>query len=119
MRMSCTPPPARSGSSVACWFHAPSPCAMPARVEGAMREPVAERRSGAGGRAHSRGVALVIALVLLLLVTLLATTGMAVSIADLVMAGNEQFHRRAADAASAGVEAAVAQLAKAGASDAG
>ncbi len=58
-----------------------------------------------------RGVALVIALVLLLIVTLLATSAMVVSTAELVMAGNEQFHRSAADAASAGVEAAIARLA--------
>ena len=57
-----------------------------------------------------RGVALVIALVLLLIVTLLATTGMAISIAELVMAGNEQFHRKAIDAASAGVESVIARL---------
>jgi Tfp pilus assembly protein PilX len=59
----------------------------------------------------SKGVALVIALILLLIVTLLATTAMGISIAEIVMAGNEQFHRQATDAASAGVEAAIAQLA--------
>jgi hypothetical protein len=57
-----------------------------------------------------RGAVLVIALVLLLIVTLLATTGMAMSIAEFVMAGNEQFHRKAIDAASAGVETAIARL---------
>ncbi len=58
-----------------------------------------------------RGAALVIALALLLIVTLLATAGMAVSTAEFVMAGNEQFHRNAVDAASAGIEAAIARLA--------
>jgi Tfp pilus assembly protein PilX len=57
------------------------------------------------------GAALVIALILLLIVTLLATTAMGISIAEVVMAGNEQFHRQATDAASAGVEASIAQLA--------
>jgi hypothetical protein len=58
-----------------------------------------------------RGAVLVVALVLLLIITLLATTGMAMSTAELVMAGNEQFHRKAADAASAGVETVIARLA--------
>jgi Tfp pilus assembly protein PilX len=61
-------------------------------------------------RMKSRGTALIVALILLLLVTLLATTGMTLSVTELVMAGNEQAHRQAADAASAGVEAAIAQL---------
>ena len=67
-------------------------------------------------RNQSRGVALVIALMLLLIVTLLATSGMMTSITDLVMVGNEQFHRKATDASSAGVEVAIAHLASAGAS---
>jgi Tfp pilus assembly protein PilX len=62
-------------------------------------------------QSKARGTALILALILLLLVTLLATTGMTLSIAELVMAGNEQFHRQAVDAASAGVEAALARLA--------
>ena len=64
-------------------------------------------------RAHHRkhrGTVLVIALVLLLIITLLATTGMAMSTAEFVMAGNEQFHRKAIDAASAGVETVIARL---------
>jgi Tfp pilus assembly protein PilX len=59
---------------------------------------------------RARGVALVIALVLLLIVTLLATGGMMTATAELVMAGNEKFHRRAIDAASAGVEVALARI---------
>ncbi|HEU4625932.1 MAG TPA: PilX N-terminal domain-containing pilus assembly protein [Steroidobacteraceae bacterium] len=58
-----------------------------------------------------RGAALIVALILLLIVTLLATTGMSLSVAELAMAGNEQLHRQAVDAASAGVEAAIARLA--------
>jgi hypothetical protein len=52
----------------------------------------------------------VIALVLLLIVTLLATGGMMTATAELVMSGHEQFHRRAIDAASAGVEVALARI---------
>lgn len=59
---------------------------------------------------RARGAALVIAIVLLLILTLLAVTGMSMSTAELAMAGNEQFHRRASDAAAAGIEAAVARL---------
>jgi Tfp pilus assembly protein PilX len=69
------------------------------------------RFAHARARGRSQGVALVITLILLFIVTLLATTGMMTSTAELVMAGNEQFHRRAADAASAGTEAAIARLA--------
>src|SRR5207244_3406588 len=51
-----------------------------------------------------------IALLLLVILSLLATTGMRTSIAELWMAGSEQFHRAAVEAASAGVEAAIARL---------
>ncbi len=57
-----------------------------------------------------RGAALVIALLLLVILTLLATTSMRTAVAELWMAGNEQFHRKAVEAASAGVEAAVARF---------
>lgn len=57
-----------------------------------------------------RGVALVIAMILLFILTLLAVTGMSMSTAELVMAGNEQFQRRAFDAAGGGVEAAIAKV---------
>jgi Tfp pilus assembly protein PilX len=84
----------------------------PARTVKAARAVSAARAVGAvEARAYSRGAALIVALILLLLVTLLATTGMTLSITELVMAGNEQFHRQAVDAASAGVEDAIAQLA--------
>ncbi len=62
------------------------------------------------GRGSQKGAALVIALVLLTIVTLLATSGMRMSIAELWMAGNEQFHRKAVDAASAGIEASIAKF---------
>jgi type II secretory pathway component PulK len=58
-----------------------------------------------------RGAALVVAMILLFILTLLAATGMSMSTAELTMAGNEQFHRRASDAAAAGIEAAVARVA--------
>lgn len=60
--------------------------------------------------ASERGAALVIALLLLLVLTLLAITGMRTSIAELWMAGSEQFHRMAVEAASTGVEAGIARL---------
>ena len=61
-------------------------------------------------RVSERGAALVIALLLLVILSLLATTGMRTSIAELWMAGSEQFHRAAVEAASAGVEAGIARL---------
>ena len=61
-------------------------------------------------RANHRGAVLVIALLLLVIFTLVATTGMRTSIAELWMAGSEQFHRAAIEAASAGVEASVARV---------
>ena len=57
-----------------------------------------------------RGTVLVIALLLLVILTLLAITGMRTAIAELWMAGNEQFHRRAVEAASAGIEVAIARM---------
>ena len=51
-----------------------------------------------------------IALVLLLILTLLATTGMRTSIAELWMAGNEQYRRKASDAASTGIELAITEI---------
>ena len=61
-------------------------------------------------RASQRGAALVIALLLLMILTLLAVTGMRTAVAELWMAGSEQFHRAAVEAASTGVEAGVARL---------
>jgi Tfp pilus assembly protein PilX len=60
--------------------------------------------------AKARGVALVVALLLLVVLTLLASTGVRMSVGELWMAGNEQFHRHAIDAASAGIEVAVSRV---------
>jgi len=61
---------------------------------------------------HSnRGAALVVALLLLLILTLLASAGIGTSTAELIMAGNEQYRRQASDAASAGIERAIARVA--------
>ncbi len=61
-------------------------------------------------RRGQRGAALVIGLILLLVLTLLAVAGMNSATTELVMAGNEQFHRSAAHAASAGIEEAIAGI---------
>jgi Tfp pilus assembly protein PilX len=61
-------------------------------------------------RGSQGGAALVVALLLLVIMTLLATTGMRTAVAELWMAGTEHFHRKAVEAASTGVEAAVARL---------
>lgn len=61
-------------------------------------------------RHTQRGAALVIGLVLLLVLTLLAITGMNTATTELVMAGNEQYRRAAAMAATAGIEEAIADL---------
>jgi Tfp pilus assembly protein PilX len=60
--------------------------------------------------AAQRGAALVVALILLVILTLLAVSGMSLATAELVMAGNEQLRRRAADAASAGIERAIERM---------
>lgn len=57
-----------------------------------------------------RGSALVIAMILLFILSLLAVAGMSLSTAEIVMAGNEQFRRLASDAASSGIEMAIAHL---------
>jgi Tfp pilus assembly protein PilX len=57
-----------------------------------------------------RGSALVIAMILLFILSLLAVAGMSMSTAEVVMAGNEQFRRLASDAASSGIETAIARL---------
>lgn len=60
---------------------------------------------------HSQhGAALAVALILLMILTLLAVSGMGMATAELVMAGNEQLRRRASDAASAGIEHALARI---------
>jgi len=70
-------------------------------------------RLSAHTRAH-RGAALVIGLLLMLIITILATAGITMSTGELAMAGNEQFRRQAAEAASSGIEVALAALARSG-----
>jgi hypothetical protein len=62
------------------------------------------------GHTVQRGAALVIALILLVILTLLAVTGMRMSVAELTMAGNEQFRHQASAASSAGIEVAIARV---------
>jgi Tfp pilus assembly protein PilX len=62
-------------------------------------------------RLHQRGAALVIALLLLAILALLSVTSMRTSVAELWMAGNEQFQQRASALSSAGIETAIAQVA--------
>jgi len=60
---------------------------------------------------RQKGAALVIGLILLMILTLLAFTGISGSITELAMANNEQFQRNASQAATAGIEQAIPQLA--------
>jgi Tfp pilus assembly protein PilX len=57
-----------------------------------------------------RGAALAVALILLVILTLLAVSGMSLATAELVMAGNEQLRRRAAETASAGIERGIERM---------
>lgn len=57
-----------------------------------------------------RGAALVIALLMLVILTILALSGINTATTELTMAGNEQYRRNAAQAATAGVEAAITRL---------
>jgi type II secretory pathway component PulK len=70
-------------------------------------------------RASERGAALVVALLLLTVFTLLAITAMRTSVAELWMAGGEQFHRMAVEAASAGVEVGITRLRVSGSASTG
>ena len=58
---------------------------------------------------RQQGAALVIGLILLLVLTLLAVSGMNSASLEFVMAGNEQYHTNAFQAAEAGIEQSVAQ----------
>jgi type IV pilus assembly protein PilX len=57
-----------------------------------------------------RGAALAVGLILLLVLTLLAVTGFNTATTELVMAGNEQYRRNAAQAATTGIEQAIARV---------
>jgi type IV pilus assembly protein PilX len=61
-------------------------------------------------KTHQQGAALVIALVLLLVLTILAFTGLNTAVTETAMAANEQFRQSAAQAASGGIENAIADL---------
>lgn len=75
-----------------------------------MRHP-GDAPAGAATRAgRERGAALVIALLLLLTLTILALSGINTATTELAMAGNEQYRRNAAQAATAGIEQAITQL---------
>jgi type IV pilus assembly protein PilX len=59
-------------------------------------------------RRTQRGAALIIGLILLLVLTLLAISGMNAATTEFVMAGNEQFHSGAFQAAEFGIAQAIA-----------
>jgi hypothetical protein len=59
---------------------------------------------------RQRGAALVIALLMLMILTILALSGINTATTELAMAGNEQYRRNAAQAATAGIEEAITQL---------
>jgi Tfp pilus assembly protein PilX len=71
--------------------------------------PIGSKRRGVRSLAQ-RGAALAVALILLVILTLLAVSGMSLATAELAMAGNEQLRRRAADAASSGIERAIERM---------
>lgn len=60
-------------------------------------------------RSHS-GTVLVIVLILLTLLSVLALAGAATANAELTMASHEQYRKRAAEAASSGIELAMTQI---------
>ena len=62
------------------------------------------------------GTVLVIVLILLTLLSVLALAGAATASAELTMASHEQFRKRAAEAASGGIELAMARIRAAAAS---
>ncbi len=57
-----------------------------------------------------QGAALIVALLLMVILGMLASSGMRLSIAELMMAGNEQFRHAASLAASSGIETAIARM---------
>ncbi len=57
---------------------------------------------------YQRGAALVVGMILLLILTLLAISGMTTSTTQLVMAGNEEYHENAFQAAETGIERTIA-----------
>lgn len=75
-------------------------------------EPIPTANTHARPSTHQPGVALALALVLLLILSLLAVAGMSLANSELIMAGNEQFRQNAVQAASAGIEHAIASIGK-------
>lgn len=59
---------------------------------------------------RQRGAVLIVALALMVILALLASSGMRLSLAELTMAGNEQFRHAAAMASASGIEAAIARI---------
>jgi len=59
---------------------------------------------------RQRGAALVIALLMLMILTILALSGINTATTELMMAGNEQYRRNAAQASTAGIEEAVTAI---------
>jgi len=59
---------------------------------------------------RQRGAALVIALLMLMILTILALSGINTATTELAMAGNEQYRRNAAQAATAGIEQAITRV---------
>jgi Tfp pilus assembly protein PilX len=68
-------------------------------------------------RSAQRGTTLIIVLLLLLILTMLMLASAGTATAELVMAGNEQYRKHASDAASAGIEQAIARIAASGATN--
>jgi type IV pilus assembly protein PilX len=60
---------------------------------------------------NQQGAALVIALIMLVILTILAFTGINTATTELALAGNEQPRRNASDAAAAGIEQSIAEIA--------
>lgn len=60
---------------------------------------------------QQQGAVLIVALALMMILAMLASSGMRLSIAELLMAGNEQFRHAASMSASSGIEAAIARIA--------
>ncbi len=70
----------------------------------------ANSRAALRASRHQRGAALVIALLMLMILTILALSGINTATTELTMAGNEQYRRNAAQAATAGIEQAVTRI---------
>ncbi len=91
----------------------PSHAAVPDHHAAQLEDPVmrADRRPPAPPPLlRQRGAALVIALLMLMILTILALSGINTATTELAMAGNEQYLRNAAQAATAGIEEAITDI---------